>query len=98
MSALIHWLEQHMLSCPYKEGLGIDCPGCGLQRAFVALLRGDVAESLVLYPALLPMLCMFLLLGLHLKFHLRHGALALKLLFVFNALLIFGSWPTTLPP
>ena len=81
-----------MLSCPYKESLGIDCPGCGLQRAFVALLRGDVAESLVMYPALLPMLFMFLLLGLHLKFHFRHGALALKLLFLFNALLIFGSW------
>lgn len=31
--------------CPMKFVTGIDCPGCGLTRAFVAIGHGDLAES-----------------------------------------------------
>lgn len=92
MSGLIHWLEDHLLSCPYKAGLGIECPGCGFQRALVALLKGDFAESFALYPALLPMLMLFGVLALHIKYSFKHGAMALKILFVVNVVLIFGGW------
>jgi hypothetical protein len=31
--------------CPLKALTGFDCPGCGSQRAFHALLRGDIAGA-----------------------------------------------------
>ena len=32
--------------CPMRSALGIPCPGCGLGRAGVLLLRGQFSESL----------------------------------------------------
>ena len=32
--------------CPIKAFLKVDCPGCGLTRATIALLKGDIHASL----------------------------------------------------
>jgi hypothetical protein len=88
MNRLISWLEAHQHSCPFKEQFGIDCPGCGLQRSIIELLKGNILESIILYPALLPVMTMFGFLALHLLFRFRHGALILKIMFIFNISLI----------
>lgn len=51
-----------MIPCVFKHFTGIDCPGCGFQRSFLALLQGDFADSIELYPALIPFIlsCLFL--------------------------------------
>jgi hypothetical protein len=36
--------------CPMAGLLGIPCPGCGLTRATLALLRGDVADAYHFHP------------------------------------------------
>ncbi|MDL2222758.1 DUF2752 domain-containing protein [Bacteroidales bacterium OttesenSCG-928-M11] len=72
------WLREHLLTCPSKHFLHVDCPGCGLQRSFLALLEGNLKESLVLYPATIPMLVLFLYAGLHIKFDFQHGASIIK--------------------
>ena len=58
-------LDNLMLPCMNKELLGIDCPGCGTQRATSLLLQGDFAGAFVMFPAIYTTIFLFLLLGLH---------------------------------
>jgi hypothetical protein len=80
---LINWLEANMLPCPYSKYLGIDCMGCGMQRSFIALLKGNFSESFYYYPALIPMIFMFLFLFSHLIFKFKNGGTWLKYQFIF---------------
>ncbi len=89
---IISWLEKHQKPCFYKKTLGIECPGCGMQRSFIELLKGNIRESLQLYPALLPIILMFCFLILHLFFKFKNGALILKIIFIFNGVLIVLSY------
>jgi hypothetical protein len=50
------WLQNHLLVCPFKKLTGFDCPGCGFQRSFIALMNGDLSQSLHYYPATIPLL------------------------------------------
>lgn len=46
--------------CPFHALTGLDCPGCGSQRAVHALLHGDVVSAWhfnALLTASLPLLC-----------------------------------------
>lgn len=81
-----------MMDCPYKKYFDVDCMGCGMQRSFVALLKGNFVDSFYYYPALLPMLVMFLFLVLHLTFKFKKGAKWLMYLFVFNMATVVISY------
>lgn len=35
-----------VFSCPIRHWLGVICPSCGLTRSFVAVARGDLAQSI----------------------------------------------------
>ena len=63
--ATFFWIaEDYMLPCLTKKFLGFDCPGCGLQRSVAFLLQGDFVASFEMYPALFPMILLFLFLGI----------------------------------
>jgi hypothetical protein len=88
----IHWLETHLLSCPFKQLTGADCPGCGFQRSVVALLRGDIASSLKLYPATIPFVGLMIFLLLHLKFDFKNGAFIIKLMYILITTIIIINY------
>ena len=39
-----------MYKCPFYWIFGIPCPGCGMTRAIVCLLRGDIRGVLAMHP------------------------------------------------
>ncbi|MBP7077745.1 MAG: DUF2752 domain-containing protein [Bacteroidales bacterium] len=81
-----------MIPCPIKAITGYDCPGCGMQRSIMELLHGNLAESILLYPALFPLVAMFVFLMLHLKFEFKKGHIVLKFFFIINVAIIIISY------
>ncbi len=84
----IEWLENNLLACPYKKYFGVDCFGCGMQRSFVELLKGNLINSFYLYPALIPMIFMFLFLVIHLIFKFKNGGTWLKYNFIIVVVIV----------
>ena len=76
---IVSWLEGHELPCLFKAAFHFDCPGCGLQRSGIAILRGNFLQSLQLYPALIPMLLFFIFLMLNNKFRLTNSVKITKM-------------------
>lgn len=87
-SNFIRWLEGHLLTCPSRKYLHIDCPGCGFQRSCVALFQGDLATSLSLYPATIPIFMMIVFTIIHLKYKFLFGANLIKYFHVAIAIVI----------
>lgn len=51
-----------MLPCMSKQLIGLDCPGCGIQRSISLLLDGRLEDSFFMYPGLFPGMFLFLFL------------------------------------
>ncbi|WP_293305080.1 DUF2752 domain-containing protein [Pedobacter sp. UBA5917] len=86
------WVERHLLTCPFKAHFGFDCPGCGLQRSILALLRGDLIHSFKLYPATIPLVFVILFTIVHLKVDFKFGAQLIKITFAGVAVIILISY------
>ncbi len=88
----LDWLGKHSLPCVFRMMFHTDCPGCGFQRSLLALLRGDVYNSIKLYPGLLPMLLFFVFLIADRKFRFRHSNKLTGIGLAFVFIIIFGSY------
>jgi hypothetical protein len=90
--SIVTWLEQHQLPCILKKLTGMDCPGCGIQRSSIALLKGNVGESFMLYPPLIPIIFLFTLLIAYLLFKWQKGYLHLKYAYIFCTAVIMVNY------
>lgn len=59
-----------MIPCLSKKLLGIDCPGCGIQRSLLYIIHGDFIAAFKMYPAIYTMifLAVYIILNLKMKF------------------------------
>jgi hypothetical protein len=65
-----------------------------MQRSFIALLKGNLWESFLLYPALLPTIFLVVYLILHLIFDFKNGAAVIKYTFIINVIIILTNYIT----
>lgn len=63
-------MEDLLLPCLNKELFGMDCYGCGGQRALLMVLSGDFKAAFNLFPAIYPILILlgFVFLNFFVKF------------------------------
>ncbi len=47
-------LDNYMIPCLSKRILGMDCLGCGFQRAGLYLFQGEFLAAFKMYPAIYP--------------------------------------------
>jgi hypothetical protein len=85
-------LENYMLPCLNRELLGVECPGCGLQRAFALLLQGDFTGAFYMYPALFTLILLFGFLMADHFFRFRYANKINILLMVSSVILILGNF------
>lgn len=52
-------MEEYMLPCFSKKYLGIECFGCGSQRAIVLLFQGEFKAAFFMFPAVYSLVMLF---------------------------------------
>ena len=81
-----------MLTCSWKEHFGVECPGCGAQRSFLALLEGELVESLLLFPALLPFMAVVIIATIHIIRPFNAAPKWIIRLIILTGILMVGNW------
>lgn len=85
-------MEEFMLPCLNKQLFGIDCLGCGAQRAFLLVFRGEFSAAFKMYPAVYSLLILisFLIVNLFIKF--KNDWLLKAGLIILNAVIIIAAY------
>ncbi|WKD86441.1 hypothetical protein KCTC32516_01816 [Polaribacter huanghezhanensis] len=84
--------EDYLLPCLNKKLFGVDCLGCGFQRAFLFLLKGDFAEAFKMYPAIYTLIILAVFALLHWKYTFKNGRKIILTLASINVLIIVISY------
>ncbi|MFS4469403.1 DUF2752 domain-containing protein [Maribacter sp. 2210JD10-5] len=75
-------IENYMLPCFSKKLFGHDCPGCGIQRSLVHLVKGEFGAAFEMYPAIYPMLLLFGFLALNQFISIKFSNIITKVLMI----------------
>jgi len=84
--------EEYMLPCLNKKLFGVDCLGCGMQRAIALILKGDFIEAFKMYPAIYTIIILAIFALFHLKFKYKNGRKIILTLAAVNILIIVVSY------
>ncbi len=85
-------LEDYMLPCLNKQLLGVECPGCGLQRAVLLLFRGEFIDAFYMYPAVYSLILLFGFLLADQFFTIRHANKISIILMLSSVFLILAHY------
>ncbi len=84
--------EDFMIPCMNKQFFGVDCLGCGTQRALLLVLKGDFVAAFHMFPAIYTTLIFFAFLGLHFIDKSRNYQKIIIGLAIVNAIIMIVSY------
>lgn len=58
-------INDYMIPCMNKSLFGVECLGCGMQRAVVLILKGEFKEAFYMFPAVYTTIILLVSIGLH---------------------------------
>ena len=85
-------MEEYMVPCMNKSLFGIDCMGCGTQRAFNLLIHGEFIEAFKMFPAIYTLLIFGITISLHLVDKKRNYLKPIAVLAVVNGILMITNY------
>jgi len=85
-------LEDYMLPCVNKKVFGVECPGCGVQRSFAHLVKGEFTEAFHMYPAIFTLVILFAFLIVNKRYKFRFRKKIILTLAIVNVLIIVISY------
>lgn len=84
--------EDYMLPCINKTLFGVECMGCGTQRAIYLLFQGKFAEAFEMFPAIYTLIIFFFVVGLHFVDSTRSYSKAIKYLAIINGIIMIINY------
>ena len=85
-------MKDYMLPCMSKKIFGIECLGCGTQRAFLLLIQGDFIDAFKMFPAIYTTVLFFFFLLLQFFDKSRNYHKIIIYLAVINAIIMVISY------
>ncbi|WP_339706361.1 DUF2752 domain-containing protein [uncultured Kriegella sp.] len=92
LATFILAIEDYMLPCITKKLFDFDCPGCGLQRSVVLLLKGDFSGAFEMYPAIYSIALLFGFLLINNFFTIKYANKVTIILMISSVALILGNF------
>ena len=90
--------DDFLLPCLNKSLFGIDCLGCGIQRAFMHLIRGEFLLAYKMYPAIYTLLLFGLFLLINRKMNFKNSRKIIITFAIVNLLIIIISYYIKMKP
>jgi len=81
-----------MLPCFVKKYFGFDCPGCGMQRSFIMVLKGDFIDAFHMFPAIYTSILFFIFVALNFTDKSRNYHKPLIILAIFNGVVMASNF------
>lgn len=85
-------LDKYMIPCVNKKIFGVECLGCGTQRALVLLFRGEFTAAFEMFPAIFTTIIFFIIIGLHFIDKTRNYHKLIIGLAIINAIIMIISY------
>ena len=84
--------EQYMIPCLSKKIIGIDCPGCGMQRAILLFFQGDFQAAFQMNAAVLTTILFIIFVFLHFVDKQRNYHQLIRVFAVINTLIMIIAY------